>query len=163
MQSKSYSFGGKTYTQATPVLGQLLQLSKILGDASIPSAKDGAALAAALGDALFLFLAVILVPEGEPLQAKDTEALALELQKNCPASTALEVLNDFFGWPELVEEFTAANLTLVMMGETVRASASARESSGMNSPTTLSTGPSCSAGETSPDGKMCSGACAPEK
>jgi len=157
MDEKTYCIAGKVYIHRKPVLGQLLQLSLLFDGTELEEISDSVAFAASLGQALPRFLAIVLTPEGQPLHKRNLEELSRELENSCPASTALEVLHDFFAWPKIVEEFSAGNLAVALLGQVIHASATARASSGTSSETTSKTGSSCSAGETLPNESASSG------
>lgn len=147
---KRYEVGGKAYEQRYPVLGQLLAVSELIMDIDPDTPRDR--MLDVLGVKQFELLAVILVPEGMQPRAVDRADLAEELRYSLRATQAQEVVADFFGWPGMVEEWTAMNGMHGLMNSMVGVVAQAREklSAGPSSGNGSGTSSEPSAAETSP-------------
>ena len=98
-KSKKYEFEGKTYTQQRLVLGQIRQLFELFKEGIPVSAltrPDPREILKVLGNDIFQGVAVVLRVEGVPLQDKDVEALAKELEWRMTPDDLAEVIRDFF-------------------------------------------------------------------
>lgn len=91
-----YIINEKTYTQKPLVLGQVIQLSKLLNGIAFPSDRGVKGIISAIGDRLPLALAIVLIPEGTELKDKDISAIAGELEFTINPETAIEAVSDFF-------------------------------------------------------------------
>ena len=98
-KSKRYEVEGKTYTQQRLVLGQIRQLFELfkggipLSTLTRPTPREIMRL---LGNDIFRGIAIILRVEGVPLQDKDLDALAKELEWGMTPDVLAEVIRDFF-------------------------------------------------------------------
>lgn len=92
----TYNIGGETYIQKPLVLGQLIQLTRLLNGSAFPESPGVTDIIAALGNRLPLALAIVLIPEGTALKDKDVPALASDLEFMIDPETAIQVVNDFF-------------------------------------------------------------------
>lgn len=91
-----YTIGDKTYIQKPLVLGQIMQLIKIIDGLKIPSGINTLGLIAALGDRSPLALAIVLTEEGKSPKDKDIEAFSKEIQFDIRPEEAIKVVEDFF-------------------------------------------------------------------
>jgi hypothetical protein len=94
---KIYEIGGKKYVQKTLVIGQVRQLQGLLDGITIPSDCDIAGVVKALGDNIYLALAIVLTLEGESPRGKDLSTLAGEIEWSITPEQTFEVVDDFFG------------------------------------------------------------------
>lgn len=154
MEEKKYEIGGKTYIQRKLVLGQWKELWAILENCAIPNDINPISLVTSLGNNLFPILAVILTEEGLPLQGKDIQTLAGEIEYGITPETAIEVIADFFELnpiPSLLnnlwalaeqfrEKMTEIGLTSSVSLSAVRTSPDETGSSGMSPSETPSNG-----------------------
>lgn len=93
---KKYKIGDKIFVQKKLVLGQWKELKQVLTNLVIPGELSIKTLIKALGDDLFIVLAIILTEEGKPLQGKDISFLAKEIEYGITVEDAIEVITDFF-------------------------------------------------------------------
>lgn len=96
-KEKRYLINGRTFVQNPLVLGQLLPLCEIIQAIEIQSFSVQGIITA-FGAKLSAALAVLLIPLGETLRDRDIEAMALFLEENMSAETALEVVADFLSF-----------------------------------------------------------------
>lgn len=91
-----YTIGGKIYTQKALVLGQLMQLSRLLSGVAFTASPNVNDIIISLGNRLPLALAIVLIPDGVQVKDKDISAIAESIEYVIDPETALKVVNDFF-------------------------------------------------------------------
>lgn len=96
-----YEIGGKTYVMRPIVLGQWRQLLKALQGTKIPVTNDILVLIDALADKIPELLAIVLREEGIPLQSKDMDKMAVDLDFSIEPNQLLTVIDDFFSGNEI--------------------------------------------------------------
>lgn len=92
---KRYEIGGKTYIQKALVLGQISQLTALLGDVSFFTGYGPMGIISALGDKLPRAVAIVLTPEGVPLKSKNISEVEDAVSELDPLIT-VQVVEDFF-------------------------------------------------------------------
>ena len=90
-----YTIGGVCYTQAPIVLGQSIQLSKVLKGLD-GVLTDLTSFIDIIGDKLPLLMAIVLTPEGENLKEKNIYELAEVLSFEADLDITEQVVSDFF-------------------------------------------------------------------
>lgn len=93
---EKYTIGDKIYVQKKLVLGQWRELKDALKGIVIAGDLSPVNLLTALGDNLFLVLAIVLTEEGHSPRGKDLPALADDIEYGITPDTAIEVIADFF-------------------------------------------------------------------
>jgi len=96
METKKYTIGDKIFIQKKLVLGQWKELRAILDEIIIPGELTPLSVVQALGQNLFIALAIVLTEEGKSPRGKDLAVLADEIEYGITAETAIEVIADFF-------------------------------------------------------------------
>lgn len=91
-----YEIGGKPYIQKRLVLGQLMQLSRLLNGMAFPASPGVTDVIVTLGHRLPLALAIVLIPEDVELKDKDISVIAAEIEFTIDPETAIRAVNDFF-------------------------------------------------------------------
>jgi len=136
---KTYTIGGKNYTQRTMVLGQIRHLTEAFGEVEIPPGANLSDIAVILGDRLPGCAAAVLQPEGVLHKDKDLDAMAAEFFENLDIDTANKVIDDFF---DLTPSATLATL-IGRLGGVLRTmmSRQATGSSSSSSPSPQETSP----------------------
>jgi hypothetical protein len=95
-KQKKYEIGGTVYVQRPLVLGQIRQLSDVLGGVTLPGDATPAGVLLAVSERLPMALAVVLTPEGVSLRSKELKALAEEIEFSISSEQIVEVVEDFF-------------------------------------------------------------------
>jgi hypothetical protein len=90
-----YEIGGKKYTQAKLVLGQVQQLIGLLAEVNWPATISAPAILMSLGDKAPDALAILLNPLGVELKEKDLKAMAEDFKYSIDLETGTEVIEDF--------------------------------------------------------------------
>lgn len=154
-EAKTYTFGGETYELAEPVyavMRRFVQFAMGLGRRVV----DISDLVDACGEALPEYAAGMIVPAGTRPQDADVRAIAKVLQGE--RSTKLrEVVTDFFGHPDFVEELMAITQIVTDLAGSVKGG-----TPGPTPPETSSAKSVSSPAETSSSGTASSGESAPE-
>ena len=96
MEEKRYEIGGKIYIQRPLVLGQVQQLLVMVEGTQIPADANMFGIVTAVGDKLFLALAIVLTEEGKSPRDKDFPALADEIEFSILPEQTITVIEDFF-------------------------------------------------------------------
>lgn len=104
-----YEVNGKIYHQKPLVLGQVKQLIIFLGNLAFPVNESAEAeigmIMGILGDRLPHALAVVLHEDGVPLQQKNLDNLAAEIESTFDIETTMRVVEDFFECNPVVSIF----------------------------------------------------------
>ena len=95
---KEYEIEGKIYVQKKMVWGQIKQLIEVIKDLRMPDEFNTAVLIAALGEKAPMAMAVIVTEKGCSPKDKDLEKIAEEFQFSMQVETAVEIIDDFFGF-----------------------------------------------------------------
>lgn len=98
MESKKYTIGGNVYSQNKLVLGQIAQIVEYLERENIEFTNvSPVGVIKTLGNqGLARCLAIILVPDGTPIQEKDIDKLEADLFWAMDGETVMDIANDFF-------------------------------------------------------------------
>lgn len=148
---KRYEIGGKTYCQRKLVLGQVRQLLREIGGISFAGVSlDFAGLLALLGDRLPRALAVVLTEEGRPLQDKDLDALAREIEYAIDLEQALQVVDDFFACNPVSSVLQRMSALVGALEIQATGTTTGSGSSPASSPAGTSSGGTPSSGDTPP-------------
>lgn len=91
-----YEIGGKTYTQAPLVLGQLQQLMKLLEGVVFPGELTTLRLIEAVGSKMSRAIAIVLKEENVPLKDKEIDSLTTQIESELSLELAIQVIEDFF-------------------------------------------------------------------
>ena len=101
-REKKYQIGNTIYVQRPVVLGQLAQLIKVIPDsADITEITGPNDVITFLGDALAEAMAIVLWPRGVSSLDKDLDSIKAELTLAMDLPTAMEVIEDFFGFNQV--------------------------------------------------------------
>jgi hypothetical protein len=98
MTEFQYMIGGRKYTQAPLVLGQVQQLIALLRDEKtrIPANLAPWSVMELLGDKLSEGIAIVLTEDAKHLKDKDLDALATEIRFSIRPADLFKVVEDFF-------------------------------------------------------------------
>lgn len=136
MEEIKYTIGNKIFVQRQLVLGQWRELSNALKNVVISGELTPSKLVRALGDNLFIVLAIVMTEEGKSLRGKDLPVLAEEIEYGITPETAIEVIADFFDLnpiPLILKNLAGLEKTIrnkiTAIGLTNSASSSAAETS----------------------------------
>jgi hypothetical protein len=105
MEVMKYIINDKTYIQKPLVLGQIGILMKV-AEGRVINDLSALGLIQAFGDILPKVMAVILIPEGSKVSARDLAALEEEFTNELEIDTALEVTADFLSCNPVSSLFT---------------------------------------------------------
>jgi len=107
----SYTIGGKKYTQAKLVLGQIEQLIPLLDGLSFSANPQPFEIVRSLGGKISTAISIALKADGQELRDKDVEEQAEDLKFSMSLPTTLTIVKDFFlcnPIGSLLEELTTA-------------------------------------------------------
>lgn len=149
MDKKKYIIGGKTFVQRPLVLGQWKELGEIIKQVAIPAELSPSALVAAVGDNVFIALAIILTEEGKPLKGKDLPLIADEIEYGITPETAIEAISDFFTCNPIASSWQNLQRLIFQLNEKIQTAAIGLASSVSSSAAVISQSATGSSG-TSP-------------
>ena len=118
MEAKKYIINDKTYIQKPLVLGQIGILMKI-AEGRVINDLSVFGLIHVFGDILPKIAAVILIPEGSKVSARDLAALEEEFTNELEIDTALEVAADFLSCNPVSSLFTKLRKIIAVTKEKI--------------------------------------------
>ena len=93
---KTYTIGGKKYTQKPLVWGQIKQLKDLMKGVEFPADVNVMSTIDALEDTLPKVVAIVLREDGKTLKQKDVDALAASCDEHLELETIVDIVEDFF-------------------------------------------------------------------
>ncbi len=139
-----YTIAGKKYTQQTLVLGQFMQLTKLLRGVEFDDNAGPIELMNNIGNKLPGAIAIVLKKEDQDLKDKNIEEFTSQLEFEINTETSIKILEDFFLCNPIA-------LLLERLTGTIEKLTEAIEQTGLKNSASLSPG------ETSPEEKKSSG------
>lgn len=96
MDDMKYEIGGKTFIQKRLVWGQAKQLIKEIEGVELPSEYTPKDILKILEAKIPKLVALVLIPEGESIRSKNTEAMLEFFEWEMGLDQTMEIIEDFF-------------------------------------------------------------------